>query len=95
MIRTLALSAALSFSSLAVGPALAQSSVTQPSSGQTATAAFALPALPYAAEALEPAIDAETRRARFCRTGGRTVSSNPRTWTKSAISGPTNSGGCP
>lgn len=35
------------------------------------------------------------RRARLCRTGGRTASSNPRTWTKSAISGPTNSGGCP
>jgi hypothetical protein len=31
MIRTLALSAALSLSSLAVGPALAQSSATQPS----------------------------------------------------------------
>ena len=62
MIKTLALSTILTLSPLAVGAVFAQTPSATPSSGQTAPAAFTLPALPYAADALEPAIDAETMR---------------------------------
>ncbi|MET3781815.1 Fe-Mn family superoxide dismutase [Brevundimonas sp. 1080] len=60
MIRTLALSAALALSPMTAGVVLAQTPHAPASAGQTAPAALTLPALPYAADALEPAIDAQT-----------------------------------
>ncbi|KIC59270.1 superoxide dismutase [Brevundimonas nasdae] len=60
MIKTLALSTVLTLSPLAAGAVFAQTPSATPSLGQTAPATFTLPALPYAADALEPAIDAQT-----------------------------------
>jgi Fe-Mn family superoxide dismutase len=64
MIKPFALSSALALAALATGPVLAQTgpSVAAQTHAQAPAAAFTLPALPYAYEALEPAIDAETMR---------------------------------
>ncbi|MDQ1153244.1 superoxide dismutase [Brevundimonas sp. SORGH_AS_0993] len=63
MIRPLALQTALALSVFIAAPALAQNAPAASAQAvASAPAAFTLPALPYAPEALEPAIDAETMR---------------------------------
>ncbi|PZN96383.1 MAG: superoxide dismutase [Alphaproteobacteria bacterium] len=59
MIRPLILPLVLALSATAAAPALAQTA-TAPAASTPAPAAFTLPDLPYAADALEPAIDAQT-----------------------------------